>query len=249
MKIVVNPQYSFLRKHIERLPETFDMGEVIYNARNILRRFSWEGVSVIVKKYKVPIFINRAIYGRLRKSKAHRSYEYASRLLSMNIRTPHPIAYIEEYKYGLLTDSYLATTEETFTHMMREFHLDTSLTDENKEVLQAFAAFTEKIHKCGVLHHDYSPGNIAFEHTENGIEFSLFDINRMDFGTISKRKCLANFCRLTPSTKILTYIGEKYATLRGWDTKHSIEYMLKKQSAFFNRANKRNAKKAKRRNK
>ena len=107
MNIVINPQYSHLNDYISRLPELFDEGRLIYSARNVLREFTWEGIDVVVKKYKVPIFINRIAYGLIRKSKAHRSYEYALKLLDRHIRTPQPIAYIEEYSCGLLTDSYL----------------------------------------------------------------------------------------------------------------------------------------------
>lgn len=70
MKIVIDPQYTSLRHHVEQLPGQFDRGELVYAARNVLRRFCWDGTVVVVKKYKVPLLINRFIYGGLRKSKA-----------------------------------------------------------------------------------------------------------------------------------------------------------------------------------
>lgn len=246
MNIVINPQYSHLNDYISRLPELFDEGRLIYSARNVLREFTWEGIDVVVKKYKVPIFINRIAYGLIRKSKAHRSYEYALRLLDMHIRTPQPIAYIEEYSCGLLTDSYLVTTKEPFPHMMRKFHTDASLTPESRPILNAFAAYTLHLHERGVLHHDYSPGNIAFNENGEGIEFSLFDINRMSFGNISPRKRLSNFCRLTPSEKVLSYIVGEYARLNGWNTEYALKIALKAQSQFFKRANRRTEKRNKR---
>ena len=66
--------------------------------------------------------------------------------------------------------------------MMRRFYADESLTDEGKKILRAFAAYTVRLHEAGILHVDYSPGNIAFAVSGEEVSFSLFDINRMRFG-------------------------------------------------------------------
>ena len=151
MKIVVNPAYETLRVYIERLPDTFGEGKQIYAARNTLSRFRWQGVDVVVKKYKVPVFINRIIYRFFRKSKARRAYEYALRLEELGIRTPQAVAYIESYSGGLLADSYLVTLYEPYSRLMREFHTDVSLTEEGKKILRAFAAYSVHLHDAGVL--------------------------------------------------------------------------------------------------
>ena len=154
MKIVIDPQYTSLHRYVEQLPGQFDRGEVVYEARNVLRRFCWDGTVVVVKKYKMPILINRFIYGTFRKSKARRSFEYAHVLEEKGFRTPSAVAYIEERRCGLFAESYLVTLNEEYPQMMRRFLPDESLTGEGKKVLRAFAAYTVRLHEAGVLHYD-----------------------------------------------------------------------------------------------
>ena len=90
MKIIVDRKYRSLESYVEQLPVTFNTGELVYAARNVLRRFCWDGTIVVVKKYKIPILLNRFVYGRFRKSKARRSFEYAPHI--ERERFPYPSA-------------------------------------------------------------------------------------------------------------------------------------------------------------
>ena len=235
MKIVVNTKFCRLTSHIVRLPEIFDEGEPIYMARNVLRRFCWDSVEVVVKKYKIPIFINRLVYSTIRKSKARRGYEYSHRLADRDIRTPEGVAYIEIYSCGVLADSYLVTLYEPYPRLMREFYFDNPAGDEGKKILRAFAAYAVRLHESGILHEDLSPGNIAFQVDGEKVDFSLFDINRMKFGPIAWSKCLRNFCRVTTSPAVLSLIVSEYARLRRWDADSSVKTALRAQRRFFAR--------------
>ena len=63
--IIVSPKYAESKEIttlLERLPEVFrnDEGELIYDKRNKIRRFTLEdGSIVIVKQYKKPNFFQR----------------------------------------------------------------------------------------------------------------------------------------------------------------------------------------------
>lgn len=48
--------------------------------------------------------------------------------------------------------------------------------------MTAFAEFTARLHEAGILHLDYSPGNILYDKIGEEYHFSLVDINRMHFG-------------------------------------------------------------------
>ena len=181
----------------------------------------------------MPVFANRIVYRFFRKSKARRAYEYALRLTGLGIRTPQAIAYIESYSDGLLADSYLVTLYDPYSRLMREFHTDDSLTEEGKKILRAFAAYSVHLHDAGVLHKDYSPGNILFCVSGGDVDFSLLDINRMYFGCIARKKRLRNFHRLTPSKAVLAYIVGEYARLKQWDTDTSVRIALRAQERFF----------------
>ena len=53
MKIIVDRKYRSLKPYVEQLPATFDTGELVYAARNVLRRFCWDDTAVVVNKYKI----------------------------------------------------------------------------------------------------------------------------------------------------------------------------------------------------
>lgn len=42
-----------------------------------------------------------------------------------------------------------------------------------------------ELHEAEVYHADFSPGNVLYDRTEEGVRFSLIDINRMYFGPVS----------------------------------------------------------------
>jgi serine/threonine protein kinase len=53
--------------------------------------------------------------------------------------------------------------------MMREF--EEGGIAGREDILEAFAAFTVDLHKKGVLHLDYSAGNILFDRREGSVVF------------------------------------------------------------------------------
>ena len=113
MNIVINPDYSKLSLFIEQLPSDFSNGgDMIYEARNQIKKFRVQDIDVVVKRYKVPICINRIIYAFFRPSKAKRAYDYAMFLLSKGIRTPEPIAYIEVKKGLFFYQGYFISKME-----------------------------------------------------------------------------------------------------------------------------------------
>ena len=95
--------------------------------------------------------------------------------------------------------------------VMREFN-DGIHGQEN--ILNAFADFTVKLHEAGILHLDYSPGNILFKIDQDKISFSLVDLNRMHFGKLTPKQCLRNFERLTWDPNVIRYIVTEYAKKR-----------------------------------
>lgn len=231
MKVVINPVYkNELSQFVMRLPKIFDKeGEMVYQARNTLKRFTYDGFDLTVKRYKIPMFINRVAYTFFRSSKACRAYEYALILLSKGIKTPDPVAYIEIKRNGLFYEAYFISMTEPYAHLMREFYFGI---EGREEILDAFAAFTVKVHESGVLHLDYSPGNIMFDVFEGEIRFSLLDLNRMKFGKLSKKECLRNFERLTPNEAVMTRIVSRYARLRGWNVEQSVREALAYEKTF-----------------
>lgn len=216
LKITVNPKFESIRPLIEKIPDGIaSSGETIYSDRNTIYRAEVGGIDLTVKSFHIPAPFNRVVYSFFRHSKARRSFDNAVRLEALGIGTPEPIAFIEEYNRGLLSRSY---------YICRMFegqnirHWETEVAD-YKEMIRAFAGFTLDLHRKGVLHKDYSPGNILFRKDDDGnYRFALIDINRMKFGVTSAKRLYRNFrCLNIDSERETARVAEEYARLAGDD--------------------------------
>jgi hypothetical protein len=81
-------------KEILRFIKEFnsDLGTVGSGDRNVIKLFDLNGQTINIKSFKVPNIVNKVAY-KYRKSKAKRSFEYATILLENGIGTPQPLAY------------------------------------------------------------------------------------------------------------------------------------------------------------
>jgi len=211
MEIVINPKYSILNSFIANIPTLFDQeGELVYAGRNQLKCYSVEGYDIIVKRYKVPHLINRIAYTFFRPSKAKRAYEYALKLLDLGVNTPAPIAYIEQKSFGLLNHGYFISIYEKDYTDIRPLMTGVQTND---ALLQELAIYIAEFHNKGVLHFDMSPGNILYKEVDHHFQFSLIDINRMQFlPKISDEKRFKSFKQLSDNKAVLTRIAQLYAS-------------------------------------
>ena len=75
-------------KEILRFIKEFDsdLGTVFGNGdRNIIKLFELDGKTINIKSFKIPHLVNKIAYKYFRKSKARRSYKYATILLEKGI--------------------------------------------------------------------------------------------------------------------------------------------------------------------
>ncbi|MDD2828624.1 MAG: lipopolysaccharide kinase InaA family protein [Sulfuricurvum sp.] len=216
--------YAYLSDSLESIQTIFTGdNHSIHKARNELKIIEIEGIKTVVKSFKVPHLLNRIVYTYFRKSKAYKSYHNALRLKELNIATPEPIALIEFFESALLADSYFIS--EFFDY---DFTIRTPLLEplEDREaIFTAFATYTYGLHQKGVWHLDYSPGNILIKKTESGYQFSIVDINRMEFREISPLQGCENFNKLWASDEELEIMGREYARLSGFNVAVTIAEM------------------------
>jgi len=229
---IINPTYHHLQGWIETLPEIFfSQGEIIYNARNQIRVIEGsDGQFYNVKRYCCPQWFNRIAYTWLRPSKAQRAYENALRLQALYIATPRPIAYILCGRH-LLAESYLLTEQVPYTHRLYEW--GDGLTDGREDLMRAFGRFTARMHQQGVLHLDYSPGNILYDRVDQTWQFSLVDINRMHFGPVSFAQGCANMGRLWGEEAVYHLIAEGYAMESQTDVETCYRLMWQAHQQFW----------------
>ncbi|PLY11000.1 MAG: hypothetical protein C0626_00025 [Arcobacter sp.] len=179
----------------------------IHKARNELKILNWNDTSVVVKSFKVPHFINKIVYTFFKDTKAKKSYDYSIKIGDF---TPTPIAYVTFYKGGLLNESYFISEEFKYDFTIREPLLEENFEDK-EEVFKQFAQFTYSLHENGILHQDYSPGNILIKKEGSIYTFKIVDINRMQFISLSLEQRLKNFCKLWAKDKDLEIIATAYA--------------------------------------
>ena len=232
MKIVLNPTYNILKTFVTNIPDHFEQeGELVYTARNQLRHFTVEGYEVIVKRYRQPHLINRIAYTYFRPSKAKRAYEYAFKLLKSGIDSPSPIAYIEQYKSGLLTYAYFISIYEKNYSVIRDFMSGIQTDD---LLLKELSCYIADLHNKGVLHLDMSPGNILYCRKENKYHFTLIDINRMQFlPTVSKIRRFKSFKRLAENEQVLSILAKLYAEASGLNVAETVSEITKYSTKFF----------------
>lgn len=210
--IHVASRYSRLRNSIAEIIRSGrfpDDAKVIYTGRNTVYRFTIDGVDIVAKAFRAPNIVNSVVYTHLRKSKAERSYLNAKRLLQMGIRTPEPVAYGEEVVNGLLQRSYYFSLMVEGDDMR---HWESKPDCEG--LLKAFATDIVHLHDCGVLHKDFSPGNVIYNRDDDGAyRFYYIDLNRMEFEVTDRKRLMGMFRSINIDPQQTIRLAEIYATI------------------------------------
>lgn len=192
-------------------------GDVIFARRNTLRQID----GVVVKTFAKPNWLRGLWYGWLGKSKARRSYDYALRMEGL---TPAPVAYREVRICGVLRESGYACRESVCKHTFNEL-IGAPQFAHRKEILQAIGRFTAELHQRGILHRDYSGGNILFN--DDGSRVELVDLNRISFcRSLSRARRLRNFERLNIDRQALQIMATAYAEAMNEEAQYDAEYII-----------------------
>ena len=232
--ITINSKYKYLKPWLETIPRIFSTtGTVVYDYRNQIRFItSPDGTELCIKRFHKPSLANRLIYTFLRSPKARRAYTNSQELTKRGINTPEAVAYILEYRHGLLAESYLITLKSRLTHTFYEFRNGDIRGRE--DLIKAFAVYSAQAHLKGVWHYDYSPGNILYDKIDGKWEFEMVDINRMHIGKeISAEKGCSNFARLWGKTDFFEILAAEYARARNTDPGNCLRLILKARHRFW----------------
>ena len=201
--------------------------------RNKIKLFELDAKTINIKSFKIPNFINKIVYRYFRKTKARRSFEYATYLIENGIGTPQPIAYFENFDFIGLKDSYYVSE-----------HLDCDLTfrelvqipefPENEIILRQFTQFCHQLHQKGIEFKDHSPGNTLIKKNDKGsYDFYLVDLNRMDFHqSMPFSLRMKNLSRLTPKKEMIAIMSNEYAKVSGENEKAIFVSLWKYTSDF-----------------
>lgn len=235
MNVHIHPDYLALKNLIEGIPcGEYEIRKVYRDNRNTVMDILLNGKMYVLKKYKVPNWINRIAYSFFRKSKAKRAFEYAERLLKEGVETAKPVAYIENKKNLLFEDSYFLS--EYIEHPMLS-DVDTLYMPGNEQLREDFITFTANLHSHNIIHKDYNAANIFYYMKDARYHFVLIDINRMKFGKGSLWQCMKAFNQLgVKPSQMYDMIG-RYAEKRGLNTTNCLIVLLLHSKYFAFRNN------------
>ena len=228
MKYLIHNKFKDLQERIVFLIDHFLIeGKILVNGqRNIIKLFEFEEITLSIKSFKKPNLINKIVYRYFRKSKARRSFEFASKLMEMQIGTPQPVAFFENYDFVGLKESYYACEHLENVFEFRE--IVQNETFENRDfIIRKFTQFTFEMHEKGIEFLDHSPGNTLIRKNNDGsYSFFLVDLNRMQFHeTIDFKTRMKNLSKITHKKDMIEVMSNEYAKLSNGDETTIFETM------------------------
>ena len=185
----------------------------IHKARNEIKILDYENQKLVVKAFKVPNLLNKIVYTFFRGTKAKKSYENSLRISKF---VPQAVGYIEFRKFGLLSDSYFISEQFEYDFTIREVITGADFKD-RENIFRELAKFTFLLHEEGILHKDYSPGNILIKANNDAYELKIVDINRMEFKNLNVDERLKNFSQLWAKDDDLKIVIDEYSKLINQD--------------------------------
>lgn len=235
MNFKVNPIFIKSSSSILNIIKSFGHSGTVFGngQRNIIKLFDFEGKTINIKSFKIPNLVNKIAYNYFRKSKARRSFEYATILLEKGIGTPEPIAYLENFNWLGLRDSYYVS-EHLVTELTYRELVEIPDYPDHENILRQFTRFSFELHEKGIEFLDHSPGNTLIKKKADGnYEFFLVDLNRMVFHkSMTFEMRMKNLCRLTPLKEMVAIMSNEYAKLYSESEQKTYDTLWKYTADF-----------------
>ncbi len=214
MKIIINPKYNHHFQKIITIINNFEKtGDLFVGGdRNKIKLFDLDSQKINIKFFKIPKFYNKIIYRYFRDSKAKRSFNFANKLVEIQIGTPEPIAFFEQYSLVGLAKSYYVCQHMKFDFMFRNV-VETPELFDVETILRQFAKFCYDLHEKGVEFLDHSPGNTLIKKDDFGnYNFYLVDLNRMNFKIyLGFNSRMNNLKRLMTKQSMIEIFSKEYS--------------------------------------
>lgn len=222
-----------------------ETNKTLYNKRNIVKVVEFERKKYVVKSFKIPHLLNQVVYRFFRDSKAKRSFINSIKLKQLGVNTPKPIGYVEFSTYFRFKESFYISEFFNFDFEIRAVFKDKSFKD-RENILKRFIEYTYKLHQKKVHHIDYSPGNILVKRVGDSYEFSIIDVNRMEFVEFDDDLRMQNLAKLTKDIEDNEFMARYYAQIAKLEETTLLSKLnsaLKKQESYL--ANKKRLKRLK----
>lgn len=222
-QITIAQDFKAWRKDMVSLPDTLKTGqaEKLYDGRNKIWLLSRGEVKYVVKCFHPLGFIKGVIYTFFRKNKAIRAFQNGILLESKGVKTPKPIALIEQKRLGLYRKLYYVSTFTDWLPIRKPLTEDSPF---NKLMTIDYAHFVATLHEKGIIHKDLNNTNVLYHLNGQHYEFMLIDINRMTFTSDGNaapyEDCLENLTLFADRGEMFDTFAAEYIKARGWDASH-----------------------------
>jgi len=223
-----------------------EKNHVIYDKRNVIKLVEFEGKKYVVKSFKIPHLLNQIVYRFFRDSKARRSFDNSYKLRTIGINTPEPVGYIEFPTRFRFKESFYISEFFDFDFEIRAVLSDKNFED-RENILKKFIEYTYQLHQKKVHHIDYSPGNILVKKIGSFYQFSIIDVNRMEFVPFDDDLRMQNLAKLSNDKEDNEFMAKYYAKIAKLDETLLLDRLnrsLLKQQKYL--ANKKRLKKLRR---
>ncbi|MGE5604242.1 MAG: lipopolysaccharide kinase InaA family protein [Bacteroidota bacterium] len=201
-----------------------------HDYRNVLVRFGVNetlGIidEIVVKKFKLTRKYDQFRF-RFLPSKAFRSLKTALALLQIGLKTPRPIAIIEERgKYNRLVNCYYLTEFLTFDYSFYQVINDFDDTLKSKLIAET-AHNIRLMHDAGIIHNDLHASNILIKNIEVVPELYFIDLNRArQRKTLSIKSRAKDLGRLSLNQSDLIVFLKKYNPISSKEFLTIVEQM------------------------
>ena len=162
--------------------------------------------SVCIKEYKYPSFLKRFLYS-FHNSPARKAWFAAHGLLTINIKTPKPIALLEEKKYLIIKKSFIimediSTCLPCNKYVNEQFNdpYDKIASERKKKFVSRMALSFRQLHDSKVYHGDLKANNIMIMELQDNWDFFYLDLDRVHFDKkITLKKMVKNLSQLNAS--------------------------------------------------
>ncbi|MCU0915831.1 MAG: hypothetical protein MUC88_14910 [Planctomycetes bacterium] len=166
---------EMMRPFLRMIDGLMQEGRVLKSdSASFVSRVLWNGQDAVVKRYN-----HRGLWHSFRHtlkgSRAKRNWRHAQRLLALQIATPEPLAYVDQYRGPLLWQSYFIARYVPGPGV-HEILRDATIADAQKQGLhERVLALLRTLARHGISHGDMKHTNILYD----GTRLVLTDLDGM----------------------------------------------------------------------
>ncbi|UCG48048.1 MAG: hypothetical protein JSU94_21540 [Phycisphaerales bacterium] len=172
---------------IEQIDALMDSGQILKDGRTCyVSRIRLHGKELVVKRYN-HLGLVHSLRHSLKGSRARRNWLHAHRLMMLRVPTPHPLAYIERRRGGLVWTCYIVTEYVAAPHFEEFLRRGDGTEEARAAAAGPVLELLERLAGHGITHGDLKHTNILV--TETGPMLTDLDGMKVHlFGRMCRRR-------------------------------------------------------------